>query len=130
MDSVRYITLMVISAWLLTGTVAVSDTKTEVNTYGLLSQEAFQYLYRERKDNVFTSVCHSFHRGTCTPPWADTLIRADILLEQIHPLGKRPLGRHPPGQTPPRQTPSPGKPPSPQDSHCSRWYASYWKAFW
>ena len=109
---------------------------------------ATTYYYRPqqyvRKGYVFTSVRHFVHgagRGGLadtprqTPPQAD------------------PPGRHlPPGQTPPWADPPPGhilspwadtlpgqttywpdtplaRQPPQGDGHCSRWYASYWNAF-
>ena len=93
---------------------------------------------------VFTSICHSVHRGVYTPPpgrhpWADTPLGR-------HPSGQTPpIGRHPSGQTslwadaplgrdPQADTPlNPvGKHPLgrlPKDGQCSGWYASYWSAF-
>ena len=77
-----------------------------------------------RQGNVFTSVCHSVHRGCLgghppgrhlpgqTAPWAD------------------PQGRHPIGQTTPwADTSSWADTPCPADGYCSGWYASYWNAF-
>ena len=65
-----------------------------------------------RKDNFFTPVCDSVHRGV------------------YNPLGRPPSGRHLPGRHPPGQTPIPqaDNPPL-RDGHCSGRYASYWNAF-
>ena len=83
MDSVLFITLMVISAWLLTGMVAVSDTEIEVNTYGLLSREAFQYLYRDNSSCgkiMFSQASVIFSIGG-----------------RVHPVGRHPQpGGYPP----------------------------------
>ena len=72
-----------------------------------------------RQGNVFTPVCHSVHRGSAIPPWADT------------------PGQTPPRQTPPRQTPPGQTPPGqilplgrhpPRAVHACTRYASYWNA--
>ena len=90
------------------------------------SQQFFTRHKRSCGKVMFSQACvkNSVHRGGC-----------------VHPLGRHPLtrqispwippgpGRHPlptgPGRQPPEQAP----PPPGRDSYCSRWYASYWNAF-
>ena len=95
------------------------------------------------KGNVFTPVCQSFCSqggSMCvyqdalgqTPPLADTPLADTSLADtpwQTPPGQTSPRGRHPLADTPPwADTPRQTTPPQP-DGHCSRWYASCWKAF-
>ena len=78
------------------------DIKKSINCFVVLSPSATL-----RQGNVFTSVCHSVHRG-------DSLGRPPP--EQTPPADIPP-GRQPPGQTPPGRYPLP-----PADGYCSRCY--------
>ena len=85
-----------------------------INFKGLLSSAT-----NMREGYIFTAICQSFcsQGGVCLSACWDTHPLAGTPLRQVHPLGRYTSREG----TPPRSTPPNG--------HCSRWYASYWNAF-
>ena len=108
-----------------------------------------KYHYRPKRSfgqgNIFTSVCHSVHRGggvpapnfwggawSGTPPGRHPPPQAPPLAgtppagtpQQAPPRQAAPPGRHPPWQAPP-----PGRHPPPGIRSKLGRYASYWNAF-